>query len=115
MTGTTEQTPGWPWPTQANITRNMDRYFRFLQRQWECNRQLAISWAAAVAPTSRPACRRTRGTRPPTAGHRDLVAEHAHPESEPAGPSAEQTLRRNDLFDSHVDGLIDADIRAATR
>jgi len=108
MTGTTEQTPGWPWPTRANVTRGAERYFQFLQRQVDLNQQIADSWVAAVATTSR-------------AVHRDPVAEHAHDgkdtgpdiaEHEPTEPSAEHSLARNDLFDSLVDGLIDADILA---
>jgi len=108
MTGTAEQTPGWPWPTRADVTRGAERYFQFLQRQVDLNQQIASSWVAAVATTSR-------------ATHRDPVAEHAHAgkdtppdvaEHEPTEPLAEHNLERNDLFDSLVDGLIDADIMA---
>ena len=124
MTVTTEQTPGWPWPTRANVTRGVERYFQFLQRQGDFDRQLASSWVAAVASTSRAVGSRTQGTRHPTVGHRDLVAEHAHAgdevTSDPAAAeltelSAEQNLRRNDLFDSLLHGLIDTDIVVSTR
>ncbi len=124
MTVTTAQTPGWPWPTPANVTRSVERYFQFLQRQGDFNRQLAISWVAAVAPTSRAVRGQTQGTRHPTAGHRDLVAAHAHAgedmTSDPAGHEptarlAEQELRMNHLFDSMIDGLIGIDILATTR
>ena len=123
MTVTTEQTPGWPWPTRANVTHGVERYFQFLQRQGDFNRQLAISWVAAVVPTSRAVRGQTQGTRHPTAVDRDL-AEHAHTgedmtadpaEHEPTERLAEQNLRRNELFDSLFDGLIDADILATTR
>ena len=123
MTVTTEQTPGWPWPTRANVTHGVERYFHFLQLQGDYNRQLAISWVAAVVPTSRAVRGQTQGTRHPTAVDRDLAA-HAHTgedmTADPAehGPTerlAEQNLRRNELFDSLFDGLIDADILATTR
>ena len=68
MTVTTEQTPGWPWPTRANVTHGVERYFQFLQLQGDFNRQLAISWVAAVVPTSRAVRGQTQGTRHPTAG-----------------------------------------------
>ena len=121
MTVTTEQTPGWPWPIQANVTRGAERYFQFLQHQVDLNQQIAISWVAAVAPTSCAVHSQTRGTRHPAAVHRDPIAEHADAgedmpshlaENEPTEPSAEQNLERNDLFDSVIDGLIDADILA---
>ena len=78
MTVTTEQTPGWPWPTRGNVTRGVERYFQFLQRQGDLDRLLASSWVAAVASTSRAVRGRTQGTRYPTVGQRGLVAEHAH-------------------------------------
>ena len=121
MNVTTEQTPGWPWPTLANVTRGAERYFQFLQRQLDLNQQIAISWVAAVAPTSRAVHSQTRATQHPAAVHRDPAAEHADAgedmpsdlaEHEPTEPSAEQNLERNDLFDSVIDGLIDADILA---
>ena len=124
MTVTTEQTPGWPWPTRANVTRGVERYFQFLQRQGDFDRLLASSWVAAVASTSRAVRGRTQGTRHPTVGQRGLVAEHAYAgdevTSDPASAestdrSAEQYLRRNDLFDSLLHGLIDADILVTTR
>ena len=95
----------------------------FLHRQGDFDRLLASSWVAAVASTSRAVCR-TQGTRHPTVGHRGLVAEHAHAgdevTSDPASAestelSAEQNLRRNDLFDSLLHGLIDADILVTTQ
>jgi hypothetical protein len=125
MTVTNEQTLGWPWPTRADVTRGVERYFQFLQRQGDFNRQLAIGWLVAVPRMSRPVRGQTQGTRHPTAGHRDVVAEHGHHagddrtsdpgEHEPTERSAEQNLRRNDLFDSVIDGLIDADILANTQ
>jgi hypothetical protein len=126
MTVTTEQTPVWPWPTPADLTRSLERYLQFLQRQGDINRELAISWVAAVtavAPTSRAIRNQTQGTRHPMAEHRDLVAEPAHArddmtsdqaEAAPAERSVEQNLRRNDLFDGVIDGLINADIMATT-
>jgi hypothetical protein len=123
MTVTTEHTPGWPWPTRADVTHGVERYFQFLQLQGDYNRQLAISWVAAVVPTSLAVRGHTQSTRHPTAGHRDL-AEHAQAGvdmiADPAGHepterAAGQNLRRNELFDSLFDGLIDADILAATR
>ena len=124
MTVTTEQTPGWPWPTRANVTRSVERYFQFLQRQGDYNRQLARNWVAEMASTSRAVGSRTQGTRHPPVGHRDLVAEHPDAgdevTSDPAAAestelSAEQNLRRNDLFDSLLHSLIEADILVTTR
>jgi hypothetical protein len=121
MTVPTEQTLGWLWPTRANVTSGAERYFQFLQRQVDLNQQIANSWVAAVAPTSRAVHSQTRGTRHPPAVHRDPVAEHADAgddmsshlaEHEPTEPSTGQNLERNDLFDSVIDGLIDADILA---
>jgi len=123
MTVTTEQTPGWPWPTRASVTHGVERYFQFLQLQGDYNRQLAINWVAAVVPTSRAVRGQTQGARHPTAGDRDLV-EHAlageDTTADPAGHDAterlaEQNLRRNELFDSLFDSMIDADILATTR
>ena len=101
----------------------MERHFQFLQLEGDVNRQLAINWVAVVVPTSRAVRGQSQGTRQPTAGRRDL-AVHAQAEEDVTadptehGPTewpAEQTLRRNELFDSVFDGLIDADILATTR
>jgi len=124
MTVITEQSAGWPWPTGVTVTRGVERYFQFLQRQGDFNRKLAISWVAAMAPTPRAIRRQTPGIERATASHRDLVAGHADAgedmtsdlvEHEPTDRLAEQNLRRNDLFDSLVDSLLDADILATIR
>ena len=123
MTVTTEQTPGWPWPTRANFTRDVERYFQFLQRQGDVNRQLAISWVAAVVPTSAPSAAKPRAPGIPRAATRDRAEPALAGQDKTADPAghesterlAEQNVRRNELFDSLFDGLIDADILATTR
>lgn len=123
MTVTTEQTPGWPWPTPANFTRDVERYFQLLQRQGDVNRQLAISWVAAVVPTSASSAAKPRAPGIPRVATRDRAEPALAGQDKTADPAGQESTkrlvelnaRRNELFDSLFDGLIDADILATTR
>lgn len=120
MAVTTEQTHVWPWPAAPAVMPGVERYWQFLQRRAEINRQVALGWAAAVAaaaavPGAVPV--QALGVEKPAAGRR--VAEGAAERSpgeraatvEPTVLHDGPDRLRNDLFDGIVDGLIDADIK----
>lgn len=54
MTVTTGPTPGWPWPTGAEVSRGVGSLFPVPQRQGDVNRQVAISWVPGCPRRSVP-------------------------------------------------------------
>jgi hypothetical protein len=123
MAVTTEQNQLSPWLIAPAVRLGVEHYFRFLQRQAEINRQVALSWATAVAvvaPIPGAVLARALSVENPVIGQTHRVAEGATElmTTDPAGKGERadgRDLRINELFDDIVDGLIDADIRAATQ
>ncbi len=98
----TGQTHVWPWPAGAAVMPGVERYWQFLQRQAEVNRQVALGWTAAVAaavavaPMPGAVLVQAPSVENPVAGHR--TAEQAAERS--PGDPAETVARTGRTADT---------------
>ena len=78
MSASTDQTENESPPVGTDIAVGMERYFQFLRRQMDLQREFTMTWAAAVTSMSSAVLGQWQTVEHIVAGHADQIAERAH-------------------------------------
>jgi hypothetical protein len=78
MSASTDQTENESPPVGTDIAVGMERYFQFLRRQMDLQREFTMTWAAAVTSMSSAVLGQLQTVEHIMAGHADQIAERAH-------------------------------------
>jgi hypothetical protein len=78
MSASTDQTEHESPPAGTDIAAGMERYFQFLRRQMDLQREFTMTWAAAVTSMSSAVLGQWQTVEHIMAGQADQIAERAH-------------------------------------